>query len=101
MYSTKLINNHIVDKNAYITVGDPYQDPNLNPFRESKPLKKGEKGPIAFRVQVKLYNKYILKLFKISIYRELPKMLKMDASQNLNIKEGMHKKYFNILKLNH
>ena len=36
MYSTKLVNSKMVANNAYITVGDPYQTPNHNPFRDSK-----------------------------------------------------------------
>jgi hypothetical protein len=52
MYSTKLINNKFVDGNAYITVGDPYNDPQANPFRQPK---KGEKAPNPFRTTVS-YN---------------------------------------------
>jgi len=40
MYSTRIINKNWVDGNRYITVGDPYKDPNHNPFRQGK---KGEK----------------------------------------------------------
>lgn len=40
MYSTKLVNKNIMDGNAYITVGDPFQDAKANPFRQPK---KGEK----------------------------------------------------------
>ncbi len=49
MYSTKLVNKSMVPGNAYITVGDPYNDPKPNPFRQSK---KGEKEPTPFRTKV-------------------------------------------------
>lgn len=41
MYSTRLMHKNAVDGNAYITVGDPFKNPNGNPFREGK---KGEKN---------------------------------------------------------
>lgn len=49
MYSTKLLNKNMVSNNAYITIGDPYADPNANPFRAPK---KGEKAPNPFRTKV-------------------------------------------------
>lgn len=49
MYSTKLVNSRIVANNAYITVGDPYEDPTRNPFRNTA-TKKGEKSPSPFQV---------------------------------------------------
>ncbi len=55
MYSTKLVNPKIVDKNAYITIGDPYKDPMRNPFRAAAPTVKGNKGPVPFIVKVKKY----------------------------------------------
>lgn len=56
MYSTKLINNRLVDKNAYITIGDPYQDPKPNPFRNAAPLKKDEKALTPFQITYKPSN---------------------------------------------
>lgn len=49
VYSTKLLNSKMVAGNAYITVGDPYQNPQENPFRQPK---KGEKAPTPFQVKV-------------------------------------------------
>lgn len=49
MYSTKLLNSQLVPGNAYITVGDPYQTPNQNPFRNAPKLKKDEKPSDPFR----------------------------------------------------
>lgn len=39
----------MVPGNAYITVGDPYNDPKANPFRQPK---KGEKEPTPFRTKM-------------------------------------------------
>lgn len=51
MYSTKLVNKNMMDGNAYITVGDPFQDAKANPFRQPK---KGEKL-IPFQSKVRTY----------------------------------------------
>lgn len=40
MYSTRLMHKNAVDNNAYITVGDPFKNPNGNPFRAGKPGEK-------------------------------------------------------------
>lgn len=40
MYSTRLMHKNAVDNNAYITVGDPFKNPNGNPFRQGKPGEK-------------------------------------------------------------
>lgn len=40
----------MVEGNAYITVNDPYQDVNENPFRNDNKVKKGEKGPLPFHI---------------------------------------------------
>lgn len=50
----------MVANNAYITVGDPYQNPQENPFRQPK---KGEKAPTPFQVKVRLHLHW-LSLFK-------------------------------------
>jgi hypothetical protein len=55
MYSTKLLNNSLVPGNAYITVGDPYNDPKPNPFRQGK---KGEKLT-PFQVKVRNPSKIL------------------------------------------
>ena len=41
----------MVDGNAYITIGDPFQDHKANPFRQPK---KGEKAPTPFQIKVEL-----------------------------------------------
>lgn len=60
MYSTKVFNKNCVPGNAYITVGDPYQDHNFNPFRAPK---KGDNALNPFRTTVS----YFLFLKKIRI----------------------------------
>jgi hypothetical protein len=55
MYSSKFRNKNIVADNAYISVGDPYNDPMRNPFRQPTKMtgKKGEeKSTIPFQVKV-------------------------------------------------
>lgn len=42
MYKTKLLHKNLVDGNAYITINDPYKDPNYQSFRNAK---KSEKPP--------------------------------------------------------
>ena len=42
MYATKFVNKNIVDGNAYISIGDPYRDQQVNVFRQPK---KGEPLP--------------------------------------------------------
>ena len=58
VYSTKLLNSKMVANNAYITVGDPYQNPQENPFRQPK---KGEKAPTPFQVKVRVM--FLFRLF--------------------------------------
>eukprot|EP01035_Chromulina_nebulosa_P019395 gene19395-25266_t len=41
MYTTKSLHKNKLDNNAYITIGDPYKDPKINPFREGQ-VKKGK-----------------------------------------------------------
>lgn len=40
MYKTKIVNPHQVENNAYITIGDPYKNPNQNMFRQEDPKAK-------------------------------------------------------------
>lgn len=47
MYKTKLLHKNLVDGNAYITINDPYKDPNYQSFRNAK---KSDKAP--FHVEV-------------------------------------------------
>lgn len=56
MYSTRLLNKNMVDGNAYITVGDKYQTPVQNPFRQPKKLKDGDKPPVPFQVKMNPTN---------------------------------------------
>ncbi len=47
-----------VDKNAYISIGDPYKTPNLNPFRAPKKIKDKDgniKKLEPVRIPVSLY----------------------------------------------
>lgn len=63
MYSTKLINKNYVDKNAYITVGDPYKTPAMNPFRAGK---KGEHlKTFNIKVSLDFWCHYYVELFGI------------------------------------
>lgn len=73
----------MVPGNAYITVGDPYNDPKANPFRQGK---KGEKEPTPFRTKVNsvTYDMVFLDCYPLPLLSRCShKMLKMETFRKL------------------